>query len=64
MNYKNKQVMDTASFRKLFNYKHIIASRKLDDESTDKGRRLARAIVEIASLDEKWNKKQTNYWII
>lgn len=56
-NYKNKQVMDTASFRKLFNYKHIIASRKLDDESTDKGRRLSRAIVEIASLDEKWNKK-------
>lgn len=54
--YENLILMETATFKNLFNYSHIIAGRNLDDESTDKAQLLSKKMIEMTSEDESWKE--------
>ena len=58
--YTNAVSMDVVSFKALFNFKHIIAGRTLDDEKSDKSRHLSKNMIDIASQEEDWQSLTRN----
>lgn len=53
-NYENRCKMETAEFKRLFNFKCINAARQLDDTDTDSSKTLSKSIVSLASKDKNW----------
>lgn len=58
--YANNVPMDISSFKSLFNFGHITASRTLDDERSDKSRMLSKNMIDIASQTEDWQSFTQN----
>ena len=58
--YANNVPMDISSFKSLFNFGHITASRTLDDERSDKSRILSKNMIDIASQTEDWQSFTQN----
>ncbi|MCG9969897.1 AAA family ATPase [Pelotomaculum terephthalicicum JT] len=52
--YENRVQMDVSSFKKLFNYRNIMAGRTLDDESSDRTQVLSKNMIDIASDEDDW----------
>lgn len=52
--YANIVPMDISSFKALFNYRHIMAGRTLDDENSDRARILSKNMIDIASQEDDW----------
>ena len=59
-NYKNDVIIENEVFKQLFNYRNIMASRKLDDESSDKTKTLSKNVIDIAIDDDNWEKLTSN----
>lgn len=51
-NFKHREELDTNIFRRLFNFKYILAGRSLDDHSNGNFKTLSKSIVELASQSE------------
>lgn len=53
--YQEVNSIDIKTFKRLFNYSNIMASRYLDDIAHDRSGLLSKRIIEIASEDDDWN---------
>lgn len=52
----NTNKMEPLQFRKLFNFRNIIAGRPLDDQSTGNYKSISKHMIDIAYFDESWKK--------
>lgn len=55
--FENKIEMDSSHFRKLFNYKNIIAGRPLDDQSSGNYKSISKNMIQIANYDQNWKSE-------
>lgn len=51
-NFEEKFELDTTTFRRLFNFKYVLAGRSLDDHSNGNFKSLSKSIIELASQSE------------
>lgn len=52
--YSNVVQLEITEFKRLFNYRHIMAGRTLDDENSDRSHILSKNMIDIASGEEDW----------
>lgn len=55
--YSNQNKMTSAEFKSLFNYKHVIATRELDDESTDTKKTISSKLIKYVKDKPAWKKE-------
>lgn len=58
--YTNMVAMDVSSFKALFNFRHIMAGRTLDDENSDRSRLLSKNMIDIARQEDDWQSLTRN----
>lgn len=54
--FLNRNELETKQFRKLFNFKKIIAGRPLDDQNSGKSKSISRNVIDLACYDDSWKE--------